>query len=302
MKVDFILTYCHIGFLLPEKIVTRKYSPAFFAIVLGVVFKEEISHSLTNVAMMVRGMPSISGYSVSSLSHSDWMRKLIVFILIASELAGQADADSTLHVTFFLGLSLTILVLFANLGSRAWGFMHWKPIRSYGFLEPIVSFLAAAGTGFFLPFLGHRQVESGGKAALESTFTIAFVTALLFMGSDYYMVQKIVLIGSEHGSQDWINLCLGGWWFVASTCSLMIVYGMGRKGIWPRDEEPLLLHDPRSPVGFVIPDLPAFPINVATAQRGILGISIVSELIAMLTLALCMGSFLVYLSFTDLED
>lgn len=288
--------------LFTEHIVVENYVPAYFAVLLGVVFKEEISHVWTNVGMMVRGIPSIAAYSVTTQTHSDWLRKSIVFAFLIAAVAGKAEYGSIMNISSFVGLSLTILVLLTNLGSRAWGFMQWRPIQNFGIFEPVFSFFAAALTGLFFPFLGHRQVESGGKAALESTFGIAFLSALVFVVSDYDSIQKLVVMGSEKCSQDWIVRCVGGWWFVATLCSLVAIYRKGRQGIWPEDEEPLLTKNHKSPVGFSVPNLPEFPINVAMAQRGLFCLGMKLEFVAMLLLTMGMGSFLLFLSFSDLED
>ena len=284
-----------------ESIVAETYTPMYFAILLGVVFKEEISHVWTNVGMMVRGMPSIAAYSVTTQNHSDWLRKAIVSIFLVSFLAGRSGYASIMYISTFTGLSLAILVLLTNLGSRAWGFMQWRPIRNFGIFEPVVSFLASGLVGLCFPFLGQRQVESGGKAALESAFGVAFLSALLFLASGFEGIQKCVVIGSENCSQDWIVRCVGGWWCVATLCSLVAIYRKERQGMWPEDEEPLLIKNHKSPVGFSVPNLPEFPINVAMAQRGLFCLGIKLEFVAMLLMTFGMGGFLVYLSFSDIE-
>ena len=285
-----------------ESIVAETYSPLFFAILLGVVFKEETSHVWTNVGMMVRGMPSIAAYSVTTQNHSDWLRKAIVSAFLVSFAAGRSGYESVMYISTYVGLSLAIVVLITNLGSRAWGFMQWRPSPNFGIFEPVVSFLAAGLIGLCFPFLGQRQVESGGKAALESTFAVAFLSALFFLVCGYEYIQKFVVIGSVNCGQDWILRCVGAWWCVATLCSLIAIYRKGRQGIWPEDEEPLLIKNHKSPVGFSVPNLPEFPINVAMAQRGLFCVGITLEFIAMLLMTFGMGGFLVWLSFTDIED
>ena len=285
---------------LAENTVVETYSPAYFAILLGMVFKEEISHAWTNVGMFVRGFPSISAYSVVAGVDSDWLRKGIVMTLLMASVAN--GYGSVTQILCFSGISLACLVLLANLGSRAWGYMLWRPIQNVGFMEPFLSFLAAVITGLVFPFLGHRQVESGGKSALESTLRIAMFSAILFVVSDYDNIQRFVVIGSENCSQDLIVLTVGAWWTIATICSLAAVFRKGRQGIWPDDEEPLLLKDHASPVGFKVPNLPDFPIDSAMASRGLFCLSMQVEFGLMLILTLFMGGFLCFLAFTDAED
>lgn len=250
--------------------------------------------------MLVRGFPSISAYSVVSSVHSDWLRKSIVLaLLLASVAEGHGSVE---HVAFFVGISLACLVLLANLGSRAWGYMDWKPIQSFGFLEPIIAFGAAVLTGLMFPFLGHRQVVSGGKSALESTIGIALLSAIIFVISDYDDIQKFLVIGSENCNQDLVVVTVGAWWTFATLCSLSAVYRKGRQGIWPDEEEPLLLKDHASPVGFKVPNLPDFPIDSAMAQRGLFCLGIQMEFGLMMLVTLCMGGFLCFLAFTQVDD
>ncbi len=281
-----------------ESVVVETYEPAYFALLLGLVFKEEISLAWTNVGMLVRGFPSISAFSVVSQIESDWLRKIIVFSLLLASIA----QGFTQHILSFGGVSLACMVLLANLGSRAWGYMQWRPIQNYGFLEPAVSFVFAALTGLTFPFLGHRQVESGGKAALESTLGIALLSAIVFVVSDYDMIQQYVVIGSQNCNQDWVVLIVGAWWTFATICSLFAVFRKGRQGIWPDDEEPLLVKDHQSPVGFKVPNLPDFPIDSSLAQRGLFCLNVKLEFAMMLLITFCMGGFLCFLSFTNFDD
>lgn len=252
----------------------------------------------TNIAMLVRGLPSLAACSVVTETGSDWLRKIIVFVLLLASIAQNSDKQ----FLCFIGISLACLVLLANLGARTWGFMQWKPIRNFGFLEPLFSFIAAVVMGICFPFLGHRQVESGGKAALESILRIALISALIFIASDYDNIQKYVVIGSENCDQDLIVLSVGAWWTFATLASLTAVYRKGRQGIWPDDEEPLLVKDHASPIGFKVPNLPDFPIDATMARRGFFCLSIKFEFVLMLIATACMGGFLLFLPFTDVDD
>jgi hypothetical protein len=182
--------------------ITEELRPAYLALLLGLVFSEEISLSWTNVAMFVRGMPSISAYSVTSGMESDWLRKVpLIALAWASVSSGTTQTVMTL-----VGLALTCSALLANLGSRAWGFMQWRPIGKWGPFEPLIAYFGAMLAGICVPYLGHRQVESGGKAAMESVLCIAFMVAAIFVISDYDEIQKILVVGSEVSRETCVSL------------------------------------------------------------------------------------------------
>ena len=170
-----------------------EFRPAYLALLLGVVFSEEISLAWTNIAMFVRGIPSISAYSVVSRVESDWLRKVVILTLAVA----AATTGTTQHFLTLAGVGLTMVTLLANLGSRAWGFMNWEPMRDWGPLEPLLAFILSCLTGLCVPFLGHRQVQSGGKAAMESVIRMALVVSVLFVVSDHDQVQKFLVVGSE---------------------------------------------------------------------------------------------------------
>ena len=88
------------------------------------VFTEELSLSWLNSSIFVNGMPSISAYDITSNVASDWLRKIIVFSLA---LAASTNGKTRAILTLF-GIFLACIVLLANLGSRACGFLRWKPI------------------------------------------------------------------------------------------------------------------------------------------------------------------------------
>lgn len=302
MTIEYNVSYTHTLHLSPsstlESKVIENYEPAYFALLLGLVFKEEVSLVWTNIGMLVRGFPSISAYSVIAKAESDWLRKIVIFTM----LLGSITQGTIQFVLCFVGISMACVLLLANLGSRAWGYMQWRPVQNYGIMEPAVSFIYAVLTGLVFPFLGHRQVESGGKAALESTLQIAIIAAIIFVISDYDPIQKYLVVGSESCNQDWVVLGVGAWWTLATLCSLSVVFRKGRQGIWPEDEEPLLIKDHHSPVGFKVPNLPDFPIDSVLAQRGHFCLNVKFEFALMVVATFCVGGFMCFLSFTNFED
>ena len=165
------------------------------------VLTEEISLSWINVALLVRGIPSISAYALTTSFGTDWLRKILILLFLIS----SASTDDTFQKVCTLGgIILTCLVLLANLGSLSWKYLHWKPFRGVSLfgiavspLDPLLSYGAAILTGICFPFLGHSKIESGGTAAIESVMRIAVVVAALFIISDYDAFQRLLVVGCE---------------------------------------------------------------------------------------------------------
>ena len=177
-----------------SEIVEQDFRPAYLGLLLGLVFVEEISFSWINTAMFVRGVPSISAYSITTHVETDWLRKILVFTLAIS----ATTTGKTQFVLTFFGISLACAVLLANLGSRAWNFLNWKPIAGKGgIFEPIIAYIAAIIVGLTIPYMGHREVSAGGKAAMESVLRSAVIVAVVFLISDYDEFQEFLVIGSE---------------------------------------------------------------------------------------------------------
>jgi len=267
------------------EVVTSDFRNAYLVLILGVVFIEEISLSWTNVALLVRGIPSISAYTFDTRFGTDWLRKLIILLFAVSSASTNQIFQKVCTMT---GIIMTCSVLLANLGSRSWKYLHWAPVKGLSLfgnnmgtpLDPIIGYIAAIMTGICFPFLGHRQIESGGTAAIESVIRIAIVVATLFILSDYDEFQKLLVTGSEGCNQDYVNLFVGVWWAFSLIASLTILFikdikkdkefdPFKRDNVFPNDEEPLLEEDHASPIGYKVPHLPEFPIDPSYAQKGL---------------------------------
>ena len=180
-------------FLIAQSIL-EEFKPAYLALILGLVFTEELSFSWINAAMFIHGMPSISAYEITANVGSDWLRKLLMFALaLAAATEGTTRAFLTLS-----GILLACVILLANLGARSWGFLRWKPIPYFaGPLQPLMAYITAIVAGIFIPYMGHRSIQAGGKAAMESVVRAAFLVALVFVVSDHDDFQKFLILGSE---------------------------------------------------------------------------------------------------------
>lgn len=273
--------------------------PAYLSLILGLVLTEEISLSWINSSMLVRASPSVSAHTLVQGTGSDLSRKAVVLCLA---LAGAATGKLQKYMTLG-GISLACLVLLANLGSRAWLFMKWRPLRYQGHGAGVLAYLAAVATGAVLPYMGHRSMEIGGKASVEHVIKTGVIVALVFLASDFDEVQKFLIVGSEHCSQDWVNVAVGGWWAVTMIASLLMARRIPYQDAHPDyDGEPLLAADHLSPVGFKVPSLPDFTIDPGLAQTGSSCFSLRFEVIAGVIFALLAGTGIVYLAFTDWDE
>jgi hypothetical protein len=149
--------------------------------------------SWLNASMLVRATPSVSAHSLVSSVGSDQIRKVLLLCLA---LAGAAEGTMQWVLTL-VGIGLACIVLLANLGSRAWHFLGWHPQRYNGMSASIVAYIAAVVTGIFVPYMGHRDIEVGGKAAMEYVIKTALLVAVVFVISDFDEVQKFIIVGSE---------------------------------------------------------------------------------------------------------
>mmetsp|Transcript_15154 Transcript_15154/g.28736 ORF Transcript_15154/g.28736 Transcript_15154/m.28736 type:complete len:267 (-) Transcript_15154:80-880(-) len=250
-------------------------------------------------SMLVRASPSVSAHTLLSGTGSDLSRKAVVLCLA---LAGAATGRLQKYMTL-TGISLACIVLLANLGSRAWLFMKWKPLRYQGPGAPLVAYLAAVATGTVIPYMGHRSMEIGGKASVEHIIKTGVVVALIFLASDFNEVQKFLIVGSERCNQDWVNVAVGGWWAFTMIVSLLMAHRIPYHDAHPNyDGEPLLVADQGSPVGFKVPSLPDFTIDPGLAQTGNKCFSIRFEVISGIIFALLAGAGIVFLAFTDWDE
>jgi hypothetical protein len=273
--------------------------PAYLSLILGLVLTEEISLSWLNASMLVRASPSVSAHVLMNGTGSDFSRKAVVLSLA---LAGAASGKLQKYMTIF-GISLACLVLLANLGSRAWFFMKWKPLRYQGPGAGVLAYAAAVATGIVMPYMGHRSMEIGGKAGLEHVVRTALIVAIVFCASDIDELQKFLIVGSEQCDQDYVNIAVGGWWALTLLISLFLARKIPYHDAHPNyDGEPLLIADQISPVGFKVPSLPDFSIDPGLAQTGLSWVSLRVELMTGIFVALVCGAGIVYLGFTEWDE
>ena len=243
----------------PESQVKPGY---FFGLVLGLVLFEEMSQSFLSAALLVQGIPSVAAYSLMSGSESDWPRKLAVFTLALA--AVQEESSPAQKICTLLGIALSMALLAANLGSRAWLYMRWKPIGNmFGALTPFYAYCAAIVTGLVFPFMGFRQIQSGGAPAIQTIMTNCAIVAILFVLSDLNVVQGFLFQG-EACDQSTTNIALGSWLAMAAVSSIFAARKIEKPETVENSEreiDMILDEDQTSPVGFRVPNFPSYCID-----------------------------------------
>ena len=166
-------------------------NPAFLGLILGLTLTEEMTLSWLNSSLFVQGVPSTSSYQLLNKDGHDWIHKSMLACLVFS---GAASGDMR-RALLIVGVSLACLALLANLGSRAWYFLQWSPMSICGPLAPMFSFFGAVLSGIFFPHMGHREIECGGKPAVESILKNAFFVCAFFGLSAHDGIQRLFLAG-----------------------------------------------------------------------------------------------------------
>mmetsp|Transcript_16121 Transcript_16121/g.46267 ORF Transcript_16121/g.46267 Transcript_16121/m.46267 type:complete len:504 (+) Transcript_16121:66-1577(+) len=274
--------------------------PGYLTILIGLVLSEEIGFVLVNVSMLIRGMPSVSAYALNHKVLQDWPRKAVVFLLI---LASAAPANSATQRWITLaGVVSTISVLAANLGSRAWVHLKINPLAYAGPGAVLLAFLAATFTGLVVPFIGHREVRAGGKAAMEVVLRSAFLSAACFILSDIDAVQQFVIVGSEMCSQDVVNISISVWFFATLIACTFFVARIKTYRPTPEETEPILVEDHASPVGYVVPNLPDVNIDPSLGVKGAPCCSLKVYYVVAILLGLAILATLCFMAFSDADD
>ena len=77
-------------------------------------------------------------------------------------------------------------------------FLRFKPIPYVaGPFQPLLAYIVCIFAGVAMPYLGHRSIQAGGKAAMESVIRSAFFIAVVFVVSDHNEFQEFLIAGSE---------------------------------------------------------------------------------------------------------
>ncbi|KAL7528459.1 hypothetical protein ACHAXR_002458 [Thalassiosira sp. AJA248-18] len=309
---SLLISYSGLQALVALTVLTRAYAcadvaetilkPGYLSLILGLILYEEISHVWLNVSMFVRGTPSVAAYTLISNFDSDWPRKSVVFMLALTS-AMEEGSDYQRYCTL-TGIGLAMILLAANMGSRAWYFMKWKPIKLGGrvtsYLAPIISLFVAFVTGLIFPYMGFGKIQAGGKAAVQLVVSNCIIVALLFVASDLDVVQKFIVVGSQSCDQDNVNITLGIWFTMTSITCIFAAQKISPPEPHPEDNDPILIEEQTSPVGYKVPNFPDFPIDtIRFSSKGISCCSLKVEVILGLLVSVGIGAFVVSTSLYD---
>ena len=270
--------------------------------------------------MFILGLPSISAYTLLSNFESDWPRKLAV---LALALVAVQDTGSELErYATVAGILFSITLLAANLGARAWHFMKWKFIRRGGPFASVLSFFVATVVGLCFPYMGFGKIQAGGKAALQLVIYNSLIVALIFVVSDVDSVQKFLVVGSEvravvylhnlfyhyqkfnfllahqnaslctvqNCNQDSTNIALGVWFTLTVITCIFAALKIEPPKLHPEDNDPILVEDQTSPVGFKVPNFPDYPIDpLFFGKKGLSFCSLKTEIIIGIVISIFIG-------------
>ncbi|KAL7498224.1 hypothetical protein ACHAWT_007240 [Skeletonema menzelii] len=271
-----------------------KVKPGYFlGLVLGLVLAEEMSQSVLNVAMLVQGIPSVAAQTLVSGAESDWPRKIAVFSLALA--AAQESGSAAQKISTLLGIAMSMTLLGANLGSRAWMHMKWRPIGNmFGPLTPFYAYCAAVLTGLVFPFMGFHQIQSGGAPAIQSIMINCAIVAILFVLSDLNVVQGFLFMG-EACDQSATNIALGSWLAMTAVTSIFAARKVEKPETFHNVEgeiDMILNEDQTSPVGFKVPNFPDYCINpVSLREDGLSCLSTNVQTVVGIVVCLGLGVF-----------
>lgn len=270
-------------------------NPAFFGLIMGLILTEEMTLSWLNASLFVQGIPSTSSYQLLNKDRHDWIHKAILACLI---FAGASSGDTRI-LLLIIGVSLACVALLANMGSRAWHFFQFSPVSTCGPMTPLISFLGAVAAGIFFPHMGHREIECGGKPAIESIVKNAFFVSTFFALSSYESIQRCFLAGAEGYNQNIVSIAVGSW-ILCTMLSNLVLAALKTPGATkakdPKDR--LLFNDQYSPVGYRVPTFPSFVINPSHEKNGLPYIQLDHELYFSVFVSLLIMGAILSMAFT----
>ena len=274
----------------------------YLSLILGLLLHEEISHAWLNVAMFIQGMPSVAAYTIVSSFDSDWPRKIVILLLaITSAMEAGSEYQKYCALT---GIGMAMVLLVANLGSRAWYFMKWKPLRGglvmSSFLAPFLSLIVAVLAGLIFPFIGFTRIQAGGKSAIQLIIFNCIVVTLCFIASEFDVIQQLVIDTPASCNQEGVSISIGVWIGMSVITSLFASQKIITPDPHPEDSNPILVEDQTSPVGYKVPNFPDYPIDpILFGKQGLSCLSVQLEMLVGMFVGIGMGAFVVSTTLFD---
>lgn len=268
----------------------------YILFILGFLLYQEMGHVWLNVAMFIQGLPSVAAYTIITSFDSDWPRKVVILLLTISTAMDVGGAYQRYCVLASIGFAMILLV--ANLGSRAWYFMKWKPLRGCGggdmVLAPYLSLFAAVITGLLFPYIGFTQIQAGGKSAIQLIIWNCILVSLFFVASGFDIIQQVFIDPIATCNQQGVTISVGVWIALSVTTSIFASQKIIPAEPHPEDANPLLVEEQTSPVGYCVPNFPNFSIDpIQFGKHGLECCSVQIEMLVGLLVGVAFGAFVV---------
>jgi len=315
--VGFILIPETVRYIFIQTLFKNIYPVLFFACgsrfdFLLLLFGTQSLSSLA-CARYVRGVPSVAAYVwCSSSDLSDHPRCLTLLILLMALFAPTENAVR--KYLFVVGTCLVVILLCANLGSRAYRKIG---LRYIGTQSPtkgikclpripggILAFLTAVIAGLLIPYLGMSSVNRGREGGIHAEVPRRHVAvASIFIAGIYVLTDADFVkeaLGFHLGHSFIMNMVVGGWWLMSTIASLAVCHRIENSATPSLDKngrlrvEPFLKRDHLSPVGWCVPSIPNIVIDPTFKASSDLfgGYKFASDMVVVLAIGL--ASFMFY--------
>lgn len=269
----------------------------YILFILGFLLYQEMGHVWLNVAMFIQGMPSVAAYTIITSFDSDWPRKVVILLLTITTAMDVGSVYQRYCILASIGFAMILLV--ANLGSRAWYFMKWKPLRGCGgcdmVLAPYLSLFAAVITGLLFPYIGFTRIQVGGKSAIQLIIWNCILVSLFFVASGFDIIQQVFIDPIAAAcNQQGVTISVGVWIALSVSTSIFASQKIIPPEPHPEDANPLLVEEQTSPVGYCVPNFPNFPIDpIHFGKQGLECCSVQIEMLVGLLVGVGFGAFVV---------
>ena len=113
-------------------------------------------------------------------------------------------------------------------------------------------------------------------------------------------VQKRLVVGSENCNQDNVNITLGIYFAMTAITCIFAAQKIAPPEQHPEDDDPILVEEQTSPVGFRVPNFPDYPIDpIHFGRKGYSCCSLKFEVIVGVLISIGVGAFVVSTSLYD---
>ncbi|KAL3769351.1 hypothetical protein ACHAW5_008779 [Stephanodiscus triporus] len=266
----------------------------YISVILGLLLREEMSHVSLNLSMYIMGIPSVAAHTVVSSFDSDWPRKVVILLLALATVMEEGSAYQ--KYCALAGIGLVMVLLLANLGSKAWHHMKLKPLRC----GPFLALFVAVVMGILFPFIGFTKIQGGGKSAIELITFNCIGVSLLFVASGLDIIQQLVIDASQSCNQEGVTISMGIWIAMSAIMCIFAAHKITPPTPHPEDANSILVEEQTSPVGYKVPNFPNFHIDpIMFGNKGFPCFSLHLEMLAGLFVAIGVGGFVVSTTLFD---